>query len=382
MKSKIVILLLIVLTGCKANKTVGKKNYSYEKDTYREVLHGPVKELRQFGNLSHLSLDTEDDLYKYYTASFIARRFNRGGAGWFKYDTLGLTIWRQSLKDSINQRFIDTLRAHRMYFTQYAYDKEDGKEKLQYTQIKQFPWFVHNPYRVKLKVFDYQPYEMKKEKDSTYKELNTAYKYYTDKKGKIVKEEMYYIWDKNLDGIIDQKDLEFTADYIYNDNIQLITKQYKLTPRYGNKVSIHDFSFDDIPKQYQPKIEYKWDDRGNLIEVKTRPDKDRRSINHLEQYWYDDKNQLVKMRRLHPETILRAYNRHIRNIYDLYFDERGNVIKIESIDDDRKTVHATYLYDYGGYDKYNNWTISHAYLPGKKDAPFLTTQRIISYYEK
>src|SRR5690606_14788344 len=138
-----------------------------------------------------------------------------------------------------------------------------------------------------------------------------------------------------------------------------------------------------IPKEYSPVIRYQWDDRGNLIKVSTHPDKDRPTQNHVEEYYYNEENQLIKMRRQHPRYMLRSYNKHARDIYDLYFDDHGNVIKIESINDDGKTVYATYLYKYSDYDKYGNWTTNKCYLDGVINGkPNIVNKRIIEYYEE
>jgi hypothetical protein len=368
------------MLGCTSSKTTTQLFYSYEKDTDKDILLGPVKQIQQFGKINTTNgLNKKDDKFKYYSASFSGRRFNEGGTGFYKYDTLGMVTWRQSLRDSINQKYYDTLKKHRMRISKYIYNDEDMQNKLQYKQTKKKSRFVHNPYRVKIPASFYQVYKMKVEKDSTYKRITHQYKYYKDDEGKIIKEEYYNLWDKDLNDVIERKDLEYTAIYIYNKKGQLASKEYNLTPKYPGSVSIDDFEFDDIPDSYNPVIKYKWDDRGNLIKVSTHPDKDRPTYNHIEKYWYNKKNQLIKMRRVHPSGIIRSYNKHIRNIYDLYFDERSNVIKIESIDDDEKTIHATYLYDYGGYDSYNNWTTSKSYLKGEKK-PFIVTKRVIEYY--
>ena len=170
MIKKIYILFIVFIASCQVPKTSGQKFYSLEKDTENRILHGPVKEIKQFGKIDpSLGLDREDDKYKYYAANAMGMRFDNGGNGWTKYDTLGMITWRQSLKDSINQKYYDTVKKHRMHIYNYEYDTEDVLDKLQYKQVKKFPWFVHNPYRVKIEEDFYQVYEMKVEKDSSYK---------------------------------------------------------------------------------------------------------------------------------------------------------------------------------------------------------------------
>ena len=381
-------LYILIIFSCIACKATPKKPmfYSYVKDTDRSILHGPVKQIKQFG-----TIDTTDgvargnDKFKYYTASFVARRFDKGGSGFKQYDTLGMLTYRHSLKSSINQKFYDSLRKHRMYIYHYEYNKQDVAEKLKYKQPKEFPWFVHNPYRVKIMPNSYQAYKMKVEMDSSYKKISRRYDYKVDGKGMIIEEKKIWLIDYDLDGIIDKISPYYQANYIYNDNNQLITKQYTITDDNVllKTIDIDDFEFESVPKSWNPVINYKWDDRGNLKEVTTQPDKARPTINHLEQYYYNDSNHLIKKRVLHPRGILRGINKHARDIHDLYFDERGNVVKVESINDDRTTVYATYLYDYSNYDEYGNWTLSNGYLDGDTTKkPNIVTKRIIEYYEK
>lgn len=293
--------------------------------------------------------------------------------------------WRQSLKDSINQIFSDTTKAHRMNIYYYEYNQKDVEDKLQYKQEKKFPWFVHNPYRVKIENNFYQAYSIEIEKDSSYKKVNYKYYYETNSEGIIIKENYMILFDNDLDGVIDEERQRYYADYIYDENNQISAKQYAITDTnpYMMTIDIDDFEFESIPKEYSPVIRYQWDDRGNLIKVSTHPDKDRPTQNHVEEYFYNEENQLIKMRRQHPRDMLRGFNKHIRGIYDLYFDERGSVIKIESINDDGKTVHATYLYEYSDYDKYGNWTTNKCYLDGVINGkPTIVNKRIIEYYDE
>jgi len=375
------ILLIISCFSCKTTKDK-TLYYSYEKDTKGHVLHGPVKRIYQYGKIDTSKAPKGSDKLKYYSAGFMGRPFDNGGNGMVTYDTLGMIISRQTLKKSIDQRFSDTVKAHRMHIYHYEYNQEDVKDKLQYKQSKKFPFFVHNPYRVKIAPNFYQAYEMTVEKDSSYKKIGKLFEYSRNKNGLISKEERFFTFDYDLDGKYDKKESSYFAEYIYDDKNQLIEKKYKITEKSPMSINIDDFEFDGISKSYSPIIRYEWDDKGNLITITTHPDKDRPTINHKEQYWYNEENQLIKKRRLHPLTILRNFNKHIRAVHDLYFDERGNVIKIEAIDDDRETVYATYLFEYADFDEYGNWTTCYFYGDGvKTEEPTGVTNRIIEYYE-
>jgi YD repeat-containing protein len=193
-----------------------------------------------------------------------------------------------------------------------------------------------------------------------------------------------YQWDIDLDSKIDMTEHYYTVDYVYNDKDQLIKKVFKLQLKtYTDSYDLPDHDL-TIEKTKETPIEtYTYDDAGNLTSVYTYLNPEKTVLAYSEDYFYNDNNQLVRLLRRKATGMMGAFNRHFKRLNEFFFNDKGDVIQINSYENDEKTIHATYFYEYSGYDKYDNWTHMEMRIkdvPTKE--PTMVADRIIEYYEE
>ena len=242
--------------------------------------------------------------------------------------------------------------------------------------------FIYNPLHIKLNTNSAQGYNLKVKKDSSAFEVGSGYDYVLDEKSKILEEKKIFFIDDNRDGIIDKKDMEYVASYIYDEKNRLVKKKYNIVYKYPVSVTIdHDL---EIPhsRGIHPIEEYRYDALGNLTAVYLYKTEEKESLLFLEEYTYNEKNRLIKLKRIN-RTDGTLVNKHVRVINELFFNEQGEVSKVVAYNNDDKTVYATRLYTYEGYDRYGNWTLCNKYLDGVlTEVPTSRIYRRFEYYEE
>jgi hypothetical protein len=220
-------------------------------------------------------------------------------------------------------------------------------------------------------------------KDSSYKEVNHEYTYDFNS-NRILKESSYSVFDHNLDGIPDKEVPNYFASYIYNNKDQLVSKTFDMSKTWwGEGVLMPDHNLQLEGGKETPIETYTYDAVGNLTSVYTYANAAKTVLVHTEDYFYNNNNQLVRLLRRKATGMMGAFNRHFKRLNEFFFNDKGDVIQINSYENDEKTIHATYFYEYSGYDKYYNWTHMEMRIkdvPTKE--PTMVADRIIEYYEE
>jgi len=381
----ILISSLCLLIACSAPKVSTGKYASIYKDTESEHhLSGPVKIVRSQMDIYDLESPEFQKNYSLYMTPY-GKLSIIGLLGYYKFDRNGIRMASYILRDSLTEPFPakgtkdkKTLLKIRLD----VQDTEDIKKKIQFKQNLQPKKFVFNPYRVRYKNWGYTLSNVIVKKDSSYKELTYSYKYILNSNGTIHQEICKELWDKNLDGIVDEKKHNYIAIYHYNDKQQLIRKMYDAIPYLWYEDHDHlkfESSF--------PLEEYTYDEAGNLATVTVnsmvkRSGKVLKEIvgYHEEKYFYDENNQLIhkKVDSGHGGGFM---NKDWKFYNEFFFTDKQELSKLVSYENDKKTVYATYYLKYKGHDSYDNWTKCYFYFGDEKE-PYAEVNRIIEYYKE
>lgn len=374
------LLSLLIFSSCTSQQQ--KEKYaSYFKNTWQEqYLNGPVKMQRQVCDFYKPWETIPKDSLQMFKAGFSVLPV--GDFGYREFDSLGITTKFHPLIGRLNLSvpYDSAVVKHKegnIYVYIEKYFKDDVTKKVEYRQ--QFPIKKHvfNPYRVHLNYYSYQPYHFYVKKDSTAKMITKAYRYELNSKGAIKQEIGVTLWDRNLDDTIEEEKVRYKANYNYNEKNQLISKNYSELARVPYFPD-HDAEFYDTG--YKTDFEaYTYDERGNLTSFRlyTDEDKSKRRIVAKEEYKYNEQNNLIWKRK----WATFVYGNHFKLINDLEFNEKGEVAKVTTFENDGKTVHLWYRFEYFGYDEYDNWTGFFVYLKDSKE-PFAEVNRIIEYYKE
>lgn len=347
----------------------------FENDLRKERLSGPVKEYRVIRVYDKNSVSKKK--HKLYasatTIDYLPHR------GLRKFDKHGIKTYSGGLKDSLSYKRTYTFNnITKEYLTIYKYHKSDF-DKIKNNTQKKVPSYIFNPLNIKLSKIDYANYTYEVRKDSSYKKINKAYKYNFDLQNNILKESKYIIWDFNLDGIIDEEELEFTVNYKYNNKNQLIAKDYDFVKRVEINYQLeHDLSFSAAT--YKPIEKFTYNKHGDLTSAYMYKNKEERIMVYSEDYYYNNKNELIKLKRRKSFEQMIFYS-DLKRTNEFFYNKKGEIVKINALENDEKTIHATFLYTYENYDKYNNWLKCNMYLDGViKKKPTMVIDRLIKYY--
>jgi len=290
--------------------------------TYEYNLNGPVKSAKEYTKLTDDKLSKEKNAF--YTAAGYVDMFR--GLSYTGFDRNQMRIFRYRLKGSFDSIYSDTLRSDSWKSRLYFYKESDYLQKKEYVKNKKVKSrYVFNPLEIKLNIVDERAYILKVEKDSSNLWSGRGYNYVFDESSKIIQENKFFYWDDDKDGVIDEKKMDYIANYSYNAKNQLINKEYEIISKTPIKVRI-DHGL-EIPSL-----------RGTFV------------------------------------------NEYVRVINELFFNNKGEVSKVIAYNND-ETVFATRLYTYEGYDQYGNWTQCNKYLDGIiTEKPTSITYRRFEYY--
>lgn len=380
MRIKTVILVLVVFASCKTRNISRGTIKSYHKQS-RDVYHfnGSVKTSRTFQKLYNRDSLSDDQLQLF----LVANRFVGFCYGvYIEFDKNGTEKKWHSIPDSMYQSLAhDTIvvkskrgRMVRMYA--YEHFSKDIEEKTKYRQEHLVRKHVFNPYRVYFNTRSYEPNEVIVEKDSSYRKQTEVYEYTLNYDGTIHQEIGKTHWDKDLDNEIDKETINFTATYHYNTKKQLIKKTFE----FGGFPDYPDHGLEFWGTGKIPQEEYTYDERGNLTSVYTYTvwKGERVGLVFSEDFTYDDSNNLIRLKRRASGGL--SFNTDFKRVNELYFNENQEVIKLVSYENDEKTVHATYKFEYVNRDKYNNWLTYYHYLNDEEKA-FSEVHRVFEYYD-
>jgi hypothetical protein len=373
--------LTSIILACKAGSVYKKSNITpvLKTTAYEYNLHGPVKSIKEFTKSNTRELSKEKRAY-YAAASFV-EMFR--GLSYSKFDENKMITIGQRLKGSFDSVYSDTIRLDRNKTKQYFYNKDDYKKKEGYiSEVNSLSRYIYNPFQINLNIVYEQSYTLKVEKDSSDLWSGRGFDYIFDKSLKIIEEQQFFYWDKDRDGIIDKKKMDYLAHYTYDEKNQLIRKKYEIVSKTPISVTIgHNVRIPAL-NNIHPIEEYRYDEKGNLTAVYLYKTEEKKSLLFLEEYTYNEKNRLIKLKRI-DRTDGTLINKHVRVINELFFNEQGEVSKVIAYNNDDKTVYATRLYTYEGYDDYGNWTICNKYLDGViTEVPTSITYRRFEYYNE
>lgn len=374
--------ICLLFVACKAQQTDKKQYASIYTDLQAYKLKGPVKMIRSNFKKNYEQLTTKDER-KIVSAHFSVYPIING---YFDFDRNGFEKTHYSLRDSINEIHFDTIYNYGYNYTDYVYryeyNKNDYKEKLKIKQTLNTPKWVFNPYQLKLNRQSYKAYDVIVKKDSSYKEQQYIYIYKTDATGKIINQIMEHHFDNDLDGVSDSSFQYYTVDYKYNAKNQLVKKVYHLNPKIFDDRYYLDHNLEVSYSKETPIEVYTYNDAGNLTSVYTYLNPQKTVLAYSAEYFYNDSNQLVRLKRRKATGMMGVFNKHFKRLNEFFFNDKGDVIKINSYENDEKTIHATYLYEYKKYDKYGNWLYMQMRIKDipTKD-PIKVVNRIIEYYK-
>ena len=383
MKKKLIFILGIVITmvACKTKAPVTMYSSYYKKAVQRYYFKGPVKKSRQYYNLYNRdSLLKNKRIYLY---NAVNSRTIFGWGGYTEFDKYKTEVKRHSIRDYLSQTLLhDTMVVRskkgpliRVY--KYAYFDENFDEKRTYKQHTPIKKHVFNPYRVYFNIRTYEPFEVIVQKDSSYKKQTRAYEYVLNTNNTVHQEIGKTLWDNDLDGRVDEETMTSIATYHYNDKNQLVKKTFE----FGRFPEYPDHSLSFWGTGYIPQEEYTYDEAGNLTSVNTYLLIDGRKVGRAfgEEYTYDVANNLIsKISRTEGGG---SMNKDLKSINELFYNEKEEEVKVIAYEDDGKTIHATYKFEYSGHDTYDNWTQCFHYLNDEKK-PYAETTRVFEYYKE
>lgn len=387
MKKQLYILVLVSISliqiACKSNKIQGEYSSHYQEVKRKYFFNGPVHNSRSiFMIYDEAKIEISEDSILLYEAIFKIDAIEN--LGYKEFTKEGMQLKHYPLYDSINQTLAhDTLvlvskKGYKIRAFKKEYFPKDVAKKLRYKQQFLIKKHVFNPYRVYFNKRTVEPYKVVVKKDSTYKEQTYTYSYKLNKNGTMHQETGKILWDRDLDGVTDKETITFIATYNYNDKNQLVSKDFEFGPLLS-KYPDHGLDFYDT--SYLPKEEYTYDAAGNLTSVYTYTTYEGQKVGLVfsEDYTYDENNNLIKLKRRASGGL--SINRHFKRTNEFFFNEKEEVVKVISYENDEKTVHATYKMEYLGHDIYDNWTKCYHYLNGSKK-PYGETNRKFEYYNK
>lgn len=351
------LLLTVLVSSCKAQEPAKEQYVSIYTDLQRGKLKGPVKKVRAFRTYNESELTGSQ--IKLNEAEVSVNAIKVGNA-FERFDRKGHVVKRFSLNDSINQTYNDTIRSYpnhttKVYISIYEYKQDDYNTKAKITQPFKINSSIFNPHRVHLNKRFYKTYNVLVNKDSSYKKLQYIYTYKTNTAGRITNEIVEMHWDDNLDDVVDRKKDYYTVDYVYNDKSQLVKKVYNLEL----KALTDSYKIDHdlyVGRSKETPVEvYTYDAAGNLTSVYTYLNPQKTVLVFSVDYFYNAKNQLVRLKRRKATGMMGSFNTHFKRLNEFFFNDKGDVVKVNSYENNEKNIHATYLYDYKKYDKYGNW---------------------------
>jgi hypothetical protein len=197
-------------------------------------------------------------------------------------------------------------------------------------------------------------------------ENSTIYKYNKSNKQILESRHIPKIFFKNENNSISPKNDSIGTTYIikkkiYDNLNNLIEEQFFTSGEYLETNKIRN------------RIQFKYDSKNNLIE-KNYADADSVTINRTEQYFYNDKKQLIREIRLNKSTYKNTDDARDYEERNYFYDNERLIKLIYKNNVETKTI--TFAYK---FDKRGNWIKQTKSVDGK---PLYIWKRKIEYYKE